>query len=342
MEGLEFANVKQSDVKAASILMEKCVSLTEIAMEIFVYSVQQIIRPNGMISVRKTCLNSGLYQFSDGMTITSMNQCVTRTLPDGYYYVMMCSSGDECNSNCITTTMATTVMTTSRPLPGNVLCYDCISYNGTDCQSNVCEGKFCIYERKVTGKELMMRKSCTDTPLIILDNSISVHEVGVCEVRNTLTSQYFVNICDNFNFCNNYCNPEVTTSIPQKQPFINCYNCESYAGECFTGKCTAQYCFYERQRRQPNGLMYIKKSCSNLPFIEYPDKSLSMTLNACEIRLMQGVQYQVFVCDMIDNCNAACPVTNRTLINCYDCEISNQNDCTTGICQGSYCIFSKI
>ncbi|VDO55931.1 unnamed protein product [Haemonchus placei] len=47
---------------------------------------EQILRPNGVISVKKTCLANGQYQFDDGIVITNLNQCVARwVLPSQSY-----------------------------------------------------------------------------------------------------------------------------------------------------------------------------------------------------------------------------------------------------------------
>ncbi|VDP15225.1 unnamed protein product, partial [Heligmosomoides polygyrus] len=184
---------------------------------------EQIIRLDGVMSVRKACSAVGQYQFDDGTIITNLNQCVTRSSPVGQYYVLLCSSGDACNSQCITTAPPT-------PQP---------PYPGTG------QGFF-RYQRRISNNQLMMKKSCSDIPTVLLDDGTAVNAVGVCEIRNTVTSRYFVKICDDANFCNNYCNPEVTTE-PQRQPTVSCYECESYGSDCFTGQCAAQYCLYGRE-----------------------------------------------------------------------------------------------
>uniref|UniRef100_A0A0K0DD59 C3H1-type domain-containing protein n=1 Tax=Angiostrongylus cantonensis TaxID=6313 RepID=A0A0K0DD59_ANGCA len=282
-----------------------------------------IIRPNGIVSIRKACTNIGQYQFDDGTTMTNLNQCVSRISPVGQYYVLLCTSSDDCNSNCVTTTPTT-------PLPESVLCYSCVSYDGSDCQSSVCRGKFCVYERRISGNQMMMRKGCTGKPMVVLDDATIVEEVGVCEIRRTLTSQYFVKICDSEDYCNNYCNLVMTTT-PKRQPSVTCYECESYGFDCFTGRCAGQYCLYEHQIRQPAGTTFVKKSCTNLPFFDYPDGTVPIYFST-----IQEVQYEVLVCNLGNNCNAAC---HRQKGTCYNCEATNQDDCTTGTCQGSYCTF---
>ncbi|EYC01491.1 hypothetical protein Y032_0107g3835 [Ancylostoma ceylanicum] len=164
---------------------------------------------------------------------------------------------------------------------------------------------------------------------------------GCVTAKNTLTSRYFVKLCDDINFCNNYCNPEVTVEPPQRQPTISCYECESFGGECFTGQCIAQYCLYQRQRRRSTGTTYVKKSCTNAPFVEYPDNTPSTALNSCETRTINDIQYQVRVCNSGNNCNVACPIQDEQLLTCYQCESTNQPDCTTGSCRGKYCLFTR-
>ena len=66
---------------------------------------------------------------------------------------------------------------------------------------------------------------------------------------------------------------------------MSCYSCEGYGVECFSGSCSANYCVFEQQRRLSSGLMYYKKTCSALPYVEYPDGKLSQSVNQCEIRL---------------------------------------------------------
>ncbi|KHJ92652.1 hypothetical protein OESDEN_07458, partial [Oesophagostomum dentatum] len=164
---------------------------------------------------------------------------------------------------------------------------------------------------------------------------------------NTATSRNYVKICNDVAFCNNVCNIEVTieppqpTINPQRQPTVTCYECESFGGDCFSGQCTAQYCLYQRQRRQSSGTSYVKKSCSNAPFVEYPDSTASTTLNTCEARTIGEIQYQVRVCDSANYCNIACPIQDEQVVSCYQCEATNQADCTTGSCVGKYCLFTR-
>uniref|UniRef100_A0A7I4Y8Z6 DUF753 domain-containing protein n=1 Tax=Haemonchus contortus TaxID=6289 RepID=A0A7I4Y8Z6_HAECO len=296
---------------------------------------EQILRPNGVISVKKTCLSSGQYQFDDGIVITNLNQCVARSTNFGQYHVLICSTGNECNSQCMMVPSPT-----PQPLPGTVSCYDCVSNDGSDCETSVCQGQFCVYEKRVAGNQISLKKGCLDTSVALLDDFLAVDVVGVCEIRNTLTSQYHVKICNDTNFCNNYCNPPVTIE-PQRQPTIACYECDTYGADCFTGQCTAQYCLFERQRRFSTGTTYVKKSCTNLPFIEYPDNRLSTVLNKCETRTIDDIQYQVRVCNSGDNCNIACSTQEQQLMSCYQCE-TDQADCNTGSCQGKYCLFTRI
>ncbi|KIH50452.1 hypothetical protein ANCDUO_19469 [Ancylostoma duodenale] len=287
--------------------------------------------------------------------MTNLDQCVARNSNTGLFYVLLCSSADDCNSNCITTAPPTP-QPVPPSLPGagkncSMSCYNCITYDGTDCQTNICQGKYCAYERKISGNQMVVKKSCMNTPLLLLDDGTAVETVGVCEVRNTLTSRYYVKLCDDTNFCNNYCNPDVTVEPPQRRtyyhkkqsleampspasiclaaeiadllrhniedsqatseplkPTIACYECESFGGECFTGQCTAQYCLYQRQRRRSTGTTYVKKSCTNVPFVEYPDNTPSAALNNCETRIINDIQYQVRVCNSGNNCNVACPI----------------------------------
>ncbi|VDM80095.1 unnamed protein product [Strongylus vulgaris] len=183
-----------------------------------------------------------------------------------------------------------------------------------------------------------MKKGCTDIPLLLLDDGTEVDVVGVCEIRNTVASRNYIKLCNDANFCNNYCNAEVTIEPlqptiepPQRQPTVTCYECDSYGGECFT----------ERQQRQSTGTIYVRKSCTNVPFVEYPDNRASTALNTCESRIIDDIQYQVRVCNAGNYCNVACPMQDEQLVNCYQCEATNQADCTTGSCQGRYCLFSE-
>ncbi|VDM53303.1 unnamed protein product [Angiostrongylus costaricensis] len=244
--------------------------------------------------------------------MTNLNQCVSRISPVGQYYVLLCTSSNDCNSNCVTTTP-----TTPPPLPGSVLCYSCVSYDGFDCHSSVCRGKFCIYERRISGNQLMLRKGCTDKPMVVLDDGTIVEEVGVCEIR------WVVGFAD----------ATWLSCRESGQPSVTCYECESYGFDCFTGRCAGQYCLYEHQIRQPVGTTNVKKSCTNLPFFEYPDRTVPIYF-----RTIQGVEYQVLACNLGNNCNAACPREEGT---CYNCEATNQDDCTTGTCQGSHCTFRE-
>lgn len=64
---------------------------------------------------------------------------------------------------------------------------------------------------------MYLRKSCLIEPTIQLDDETTVASVGLCEVRNTVNSRYFVKICNDVNLCNNYCNPGQTPPIPQRR-----------------------------------------------------------------------------------------------------------------------------
>ncbi|KAK6040183.1 hypothetical protein COOONC_22312 [Cooperia oncophora] len=110
--------------------------------------------------------------------MTNLNQCVARSSSLGQYYVLLCSSGDECNSQCTTTSPPTL-----QPLLGAVSCYDCVTYDGSDCQTNICQGNFCIYERRISNNQMMIRKRCSDTSVTLLDDGTVVDSVGVCEIR---------------------------------------------------------------------------------------------------------------------------------------------------------------
>ncbi|WKX93459.1 hypothetical protein Q1695_011047 [Nippostrongylus brasiliensis] len=310
-----------------------CVANPECVADYCIY--EQIIRPDGVVSVRKGCSPIGQYEFDDGTPMTNLNQCVTRTTSTGQYYVLLCSSGDDCNSQCVTIPNPTLP-----PTDGLVSCYNCISYDGNDCQTNICQGKFCIYERRVTNNQLMMRKSCSDTSVIQLDDGTVVDTVGQCEIRDTLSYRYYTKACNDANLCNNYCNPDVTTE-PQRQPTVTCYDCEAYGSDCFTGRCVAQYCLYEKQKRLSSGTTYVKRSCTNAPFVEYPDNRPSTALNNCETRTIGDVQYQVRVCNDGNLCNTQCAADDEPLVTCYECQAVNQMDCTTGSCQGKYCLFTR-
>ncbi|EYC43089.1 hypothetical protein Y032_0503g2633 [Ancylostoma ceylanicum] len=89
---------------------------------------EQIVRPNGVTSVRKACLNHGEYQFDDGLVMTNLDQCVARNSNTGLFYVLLCSSADDCNSNCITTAPPTP-QPVPPPIPGTGK--DCCSWTST-------------------------------------------------------------------------------------------------------------------------------------------------------------------------------------------------------------------
>lgn len=115
-------------------------------------SAEQLNASNGVTHVLRTCYTKGkAYQFDDGVTMTNTNQCVTRTTRQGKYYVALCTTQDMCNNDCRTESTQPTLPPVEPPVPlGSVTCYDCVSTDGTDCQTNTCQGVYCLYgEKKV-------------------------------------------------------------------------------------------------------------------------------------------------------------------------------------------------
>ncbi|CAD6195249.1 unnamed protein product [Caenorhabditis auriculariae] len=336
-EGLKCQNCYSANSQA-------CLTAPDCEADFCLY--EQIVQSGGRVYIRKTCATSDSYRFDDGVAVTQYNQCVTKTTGVGQYYIMLCNSGDYCNTNCVTRPpVQPTTLAPIGPVPagGPVTCYNCETTDGTDCQSATCQGAYCLYERRLSGNQMFIKKSCIIEPLILLDDNTAVEGVDICEVRNTATSRYFVKICNDVHFCNNYCSPGQSPTIPpQRQPLVTCFDCEGYGNECFTGSCQANYCIYELQRRLPTGLTYIKKTCSALPFVEYPDNTPSTTINQCEYRTINDIEYHIKVCNSAANCNTACPATpGQVSVVCTSCQANNQDDCSGGTCQGAYCIFSR-
>ncbi|VDL77796.1 unnamed protein product [Nippostrongylus brasiliensis] len=241
---------------------------------------EQIIRPDGVVSVRKGCSPIGQYEFDDGTPMTNLNQ----TTSTGQYYVLLCSSGDDCNSQCVTIP--------NPPLPPTdvlVSCYNCISYDGNDCQTNICQGKFCIYERRVTNNQLMMRKSCSDTSVIQLDDGTTIADV-----------QYQVRVCNDGNLCNTQC-------AADDEPLVTCYECQAVNQmDCTTGSCQGKYCLFTRS--QTSAGSYVKKSCTNIETLFYVDNVTYQSFGQCEFRQINGTNYDFKLCNSSSMCNSACPL----------------------------------
>lgn len=110
------------------------------------YFQEQLNAANGITHVLRTCYTKGkAYQFDDGVTMSNLNQCVTRTTRQGQYYVALCTTQDMCNNDCKTQTQPTLPPVNPTPLLGSVTCYECSTNDGTDCQTNTCEGAYCLY-----------------------------------------------------------------------------------------------------------------------------------------------------------------------------------------------------
>ncbi|PAV87715.1 hypothetical protein WR25_03754 [Diploscapter pachys] len=314
---------------------------------------EQITQANGLVTVKKSCTSQSFYRFDDGTTNNLLNQCVERSIYQYRYLVKICSDSDYCNSDCgsvnpIVTPLTLPTIPTIPTMPtiaprGTVICFNCETSDGSDCQTNSCTATYCLYQRRLSGNQMTLKKSCLNEPLVLLDDGTAAQATGVCEIRNTANSQYLIKICDDYNLCNNICDPSQpvpSTIPPQRQPLMSCYSCEGYGVECFSGSCSANYCVFEQQRRLSSGLMYYKKTCSALPYVEYPDGRLSQTVNQCEIRTINDIEYQIKICNSQNNCNVGCNGNGvGGIVTCSQCSAQNQLDCTGTTCQGAYCLF---
>lgn len=187
---------------------------------------------------------------------------------------------------------------------------------------------------------MYLRKSCLVEPVIQLDDETTVTNVDICEVRNTATSRYFVKICNDVNLCNNYCNPGQAPPIPQRQPLVRCYDCESSNADCFTGSCEGNFCIFERQLRIGTSKTYFRKSCSALAYAQYPDGSYTGAANVCNIKVINDVEYNVKVCNTGNMCNSQC-TQDASAVTCTECSSTNSDDCNGGTCTGRFCVFER-
>ncbi|CAB05700.2 UPAR/Ly6 domain-containing protein [Caenorhabditis elegans] len=318
---------------------QACVNAPDCESDVCLY--EQLNAANGITHVLRTCYTKGkAYQFDDGVTMSNLNQCVTRTTRQGQYYVALCTTQDMCNNDCKTQTQPTLPPVNPTPLLGSVTCYECSTNDGTDCQTNTCEGAYCLYERRLFNNQMYLRKSCLIEPTIQLDDETTVASVGLCEVRNTVNSRYFVKICNDVNLCNNYCNPGQTPPIPQRQPLVRCYDCESSDSDCFTGSCEGNFCIFERQLRVGTTKTYYRKSCSALAYAQYPDGTYTGVPNVCNFRVINDVEYNVKVCNTGNLCNSQC-TQDTSAVTCTECSAVNSDDCSGGTCQGRFCTFVR-
>ncbi|CAI5439009.1 unnamed protein product [Caenorhabditis angaria] len=323
---------------------QACIQTPDCESDVCIY--EQLNSANGIVHTLRTCATKGaIYTFDDGTTMTNTNQCVTKTTRQGQYYVSLCTSGDYCNLNCRTTVTPIPLVPTIEPIVGTgaISCYDCSTSDGTDCQTNQCKGTYCGYERKLVGNQMYLTKSCLADPIITLDDSTQVTQVDICEVRNTADSSYYVKICNDVNFCNNYCSPgqaQPTLPTPQKQALVTCYDCQG-SSDCFTGSCQGLYCIYEKQTRISNQNTYYTKTCSAYPYATYPDKQTTQTIDQCETKILNDVRYEVKICQTGSYCNSKCQNDASNLMTCTQCQASNQNDCSGTTCTGHYCTFVR-
>uniref|UniRef100_A0A8R1I0G6 Uncharacterized protein n=1 Tax=Caenorhabditis japonica TaxID=281687 RepID=A0A8R1I0G6_CAEJA len=288
---------------------------------------EQLNAANGVTHMLRTCYTRGKsYKFDDGATMSNTNQCVTRTTRQGKYYVALCTTGDYCNMDCRTETVQPTLPPPPNVPLGVMTCYDCLTTDGTDCTTNTCQGAYCLYgksvdvvlryckkinnnnnpERRLVNNQMTLRKTCLSEPAVELDDETVVQSMDVCEVRNTASSRYYVKICSDVDFCNNYCNPGQAPPVPQKQPLVRCYDCETSNNDCFTGSCEGNFCIFEKQVRIGTTRTYVRKSCSALAYAQYPDGSYSGDENRCETRVINDIEYNVKVCNSGNMCNAQC------------------------------------
>ncbi|CAB3408018.1 unnamed protein product [Caenorhabditis bovis] len=322
---------------------QACVNAPDCESNICLY--EQLNAANGIVHTLRTCYTkSNSYQFDDGVTMNNLNQCVTRTTRQGQYYVALCTNEDYCNVDCRTEPPQPTLPPNPvLPVPlGSVTCYDCSTSDGTDCQTNTCQGAYCLYQRRLIGNRMELKKSCLIEPIIVLDDDTAVRNVDICEVRNTVNSRYYVKICNDLNFCNNYCSPGQSPPVLQKQAQVTCYDCDG-SSDCFTGSCQGNYCIYEKQRRLSTGNTFYRKSCSTLSYAEYPDNTITRTVNQCEQKFINDVEYQVKMCNNGPNCNAVCSnsIPGQQQVTCTQCSATGQDDCNGDTCLGNYCVFFR-
>ncbi|KAF8355250.1 hypothetical protein PRIPAC_96873 [Pristionchus pacificus] len=88
---------------------------------------------------------------------------------------------------------------------------------------------------------------------------------------------------------------------------VQCNSCSSNnAIDCSTGQtCQGNYCIYERTTAQ-NGASTVMRSCASSSFFKYPDESMLQTVNQCERRSINGIDYAVEVCNTGSFCDTQC------------------------------------
>ncbi|CAI4232186.1 unnamed protein product [Auanema sp. JU1783] len=306
---------------------------------------------NGITTVKKTCLQQAYYQLDDNTYVTDTEACLTRQTPYRTYKIKICKYADNCNNQCSDGPIYPP-MTTQIPFPpdntfppitnGLVNCYSCTDNTGHDCKTGNCQGRYCLYERRLTGNQIFTSKSCLEEPIVKLDDGTVVNAVDVCELRNTAESSYYIKICQDINHCNGYCIPGEVDPQKFRQPLLTCPMCDAMnSNDCYSGQtCQGNYCFYEHQRNLSSGIEYVRKGCSIAAYIAYPDSSTSKAVNSCEYRTFGNVEFQVKVCNSGGGCNTPCQVLrpSNPTVSCTQCIAYNTNDCTGTTCVGTYCI----
>ncbi|KAK6049912.1 hypothetical protein COOONC_12584 [Cooperia oncophora] len=84
-----------------------------------------------------------------------------------------------------------------------VSCYQCEA-DQDDCNVGSCQGKYCLFTRTQSSSGVHVKKSCTNTDILLYVDNVQYTSFGNCEYRQVNSVNYDYKLC-NSSYCNTAC-----------------------------------------------------------------------------------------------------------------------------------------
>ncbi|GMR51022.1 hypothetical protein PMAYCL1PPCAC_21217, partial [Pristionchus mayeri] len=95
-------------------------------------------------------------------------------------------------------------------------------------------------------------------------------------------------------------------SLHVVEPIVTCTTCQmNNATDCTGDPCQGNYCKYKRMTA-PDGIPFVRRSCSFYNFAEFPDGTQTENINRCESSTIDGVDYAIELCNSGSLCDTHC------------------------------------
>ncbi|VDK64614.1 unnamed protein product, partial [Onchocerca ochengi] len=202
-----------------------------------------------------------------------------------------------------------------------LLCYSCNSQFGP-CDGNGCSisNGFCVYQQitNANGNILSTVRSCLDGDRVPA-GPLHVIQAGQCTetVDPNTGIRYRTYLCNNYNYCNADCHPQLPTVTndpisPTRASSLECFNCNNFGTDCYGNICTINnggYCFFQFSNVSVNGIssLHYNKQCIEVPFAKTPNGNSITEINKCVVSTdMLGNHFYTLICNEANLCNANC------------------------------------